>query len=159
MPIRLSHISRLGVSVVKNAVTAAAAVIAVLIGGGCDPVPKHVAVVADSMVFYDPAVREPPRSRADYLDAQHITVVYEPRRALDLDRHLAAQGIQRRFAELRQLSGADHTQGEAPFAHPSRFQQAPHTIPPLRQMDGGENPQRELLDFHRRVRFQETHDP
>ena len=49
-------------------------------------------------VFYDPALREPPLTRADYLDAQHITVVYEPRRALDLDRHLAAQGIQRRFA-------------------------------------------------------------
>lgn len=58
MPIRLSHISRRGVSAVKNAVTAAAAVIAVLIGGGCDPVPKHVAVVADSMGFYDPAVIE-----------------------------------------------------------------------------------------------------
>ena len=51
-------------------------------------------------VFYDPALREPPRTRADYLDAQHITVVYEPRRALDLDRHLAAQGVQRRFAVM-----------------------------------------------------------
>jgi DNA-binding transcriptional LysR family regulator len=51
-------------------------------------------------VFYDPALREPPLTRADYLDAQHITVVYEPRRALDLDRHLAAQGIQRRFAVM-----------------------------------------------------------
>ena len=27
-------------------------------------------------------------------------MVYEPRRALDLDRHLAAQGIQRRFAVM-----------------------------------------------------------
>ncbi len=51
-------------------------------------------------VFYDPAVREPPRTRADYLAAEHITVVYEPRRPLDLDRHLAAQGIQRRFAVM-----------------------------------------------------------
>ena len=51
-------------------------------------------------VFYDPAMREPPRSRADYLAAEHITVVYEPRRPLDLDRHLAAQGIQRRFAVM-----------------------------------------------------------
>ncbi len=48
-------------------------------------------------VFYDPAVREPPRSRAEYLAADHATVVYEPRRALDLDQHLLTQGIQRRF--------------------------------------------------------------
>jgi DNA-binding transcriptional LysR family regulator len=51
-------------------------------------------------VFYDPAMRGPPRTRADYLAAEHITVVYEPRRALDLDRHLAAQGIRRRFVVM-----------------------------------------------------------
>ena len=45
-------------------------------------------------------MREPPRSRADYLAAEHITVVYEPRRALDLDQQLAAQGMQRRFAVM-----------------------------------------------------------
>lgn len=48
-------------------------------------------------VFYDPAVREAPRSRADYLAAEHVTVVYEPRRALDLDQWLAARGVLRRF--------------------------------------------------------------
>jgi DNA-binding transcriptional LysR family regulator len=51
-------------------------------------------------VFYDPAVREPPHTRAEYLAAAHATVVYEPRRPLDLDQHLAAQGIQRRFAVM-----------------------------------------------------------
>jgi hypothetical protein len=48
-------------------------------------------------VFYDPACVSAPRTREDYLAADHITVVYEPRRALDLDHHLAGQGIQRRF--------------------------------------------------------------
>ncbi len=51
-------------------------------------------------VFYDPTVREPPRTRAAYLAASHATVVYEPRRLLDLDQYLAAKGIQRRFAVM-----------------------------------------------------------
>ena len=51
-------------------------------------------------VFYDPAVREAPQSEADYLAAGHATVVYEPRRSLDLDQHLAARGVHRRFAVL-----------------------------------------------------------
>ena len=49
-------------------------------------------------VFYDPAVRPPPASREDYLAAQHATVVYEPRRSLDLDQRLEAAGLHRRFA-------------------------------------------------------------
>lgn len=49
-------------------------------------------------VFYDPAVRDAPRDEADYLASDHATVVYEPRRSLDLDQHLAGQGLQRRFA-------------------------------------------------------------
>jgi DNA-binding transcriptional LysR family regulator len=32
-------------------------------------------------VFYDPAVRDAPLTEADYLAAQHVTVVYEPRRS------------------------------------------------------------------------------
>ena len=48
-------------------------------------------------VFYDPAVRGAPQSEADYLAADHATVVYEPRRSLDLDQHLIAQGMARRF--------------------------------------------------------------
>ena len=48
-------------------------------------------------VFYDPRMRTAPRTRAAYLAAEHITVVYEPVRALDLDQWMAAQGLQRRF--------------------------------------------------------------
>jgi DNA-binding transcriptional LysR family regulator len=48
-------------------------------------------------VFYDASCREPPKTRADYLAAEHATVVYEPPRSLDLDEHLAAEGIERRF--------------------------------------------------------------
>ncbi|MBV9287578.1 MAG: LysR family transcriptional regulator, partial [Hyphomicrobiales bacterium] len=48
-------------------------------------------------VFYDPHQRRAPRTLAEYLAADHVTVVYEPRRSLDLDAHLAAKGIERRF--------------------------------------------------------------
>ncbi len=48
-------------------------------------------------VFYDSSCRDAPGARAEYLAADHVTVVYEPRRALDLDAHLAARGIKRRF--------------------------------------------------------------
>jgi len=51
-------------------------------------------------VFYDPAVRQAPASAAEYLAADHATVVYEPRRSLDLDQLLASQGLQRRFAVM-----------------------------------------------------------
>ncbi|MCZ8251931.1 MAG: LysR family transcriptional regulator [Hylemonella sp.] len=46
-------------------------------------------------VFYDPAVRSAPQTEADYLAAEHATVVYEPRRSLDLDQHLQSRGVQR----------------------------------------------------------------
>ena len=48
-------------------------------------------------VFYDPAQREAPTDLAAYLAAEHVTVVYEPQRSLDLDQWLAARGVQRRF--------------------------------------------------------------
>jgi DNA-binding transcriptional LysR family regulator len=48
-------------------------------------------------VFYDPSVREPPRTRKDYLAAEHVTVLYAPQRPLDLDQLLQAKGIKRRF--------------------------------------------------------------
>lgn len=51
-------------------------------------------------VFYDPTVRAAPRHRADYLAAEHATVVYEPQRSLDIDQHLAAQGVERRFVVM-----------------------------------------------------------
>ena len=49
-------------------------------------------------VFHDPAVRTAPRDLREYLDAEHVTVLYEPSRRLDIDEALAAAGVQRRFA-------------------------------------------------------------
>jgi len=51
-------------------------------------------------VFFDPAVREAPRTLADYLAADHVTVVYESKRQLELDRWLEEQGVHRRFAVM-----------------------------------------------------------
>ncbi len=51
-------------------------------------------------VFYDASERAAPRDEAEYLAADHATVVYEPRRSLDLDQHLAARGLQRRYAVM-----------------------------------------------------------
>jgi DNA-binding transcriptional LysR family regulator len=48
-------------------------------------------------VFYDPSQRDAPQTLADYLAGEHITVVYEPKRPLDLDQWLAARGVQRQF--------------------------------------------------------------
>ena len=63
---------------------------------GADMVQKRL--FADRYrVFYDPAVRIAPASKKDYLASEHITVLYTPNRALDLDAHLLRQGIERRF--------------------------------------------------------------
>lgn len=51
-------------------------------------------------VFYDASQRAAPRTLADYVAADHVTVLYMPRRALDLDDELAARGIRRRFAVM-----------------------------------------------------------
>lgn len=48
-------------------------------------------------VFYDPGQRAAPASREAYLDADHVTVLYEPRRTLDIDQWMLAQGLERRF--------------------------------------------------------------
>ncbi len=48
-------------------------------------------------VFWDGSVRDGPLTPEDWLSASHATVVYEPRRALDLDLQLEAQGVKRRF--------------------------------------------------------------
>ena len=48
-------------------------------------------------VFYDPAQRDAPATMADYVAADHVTVVYEPRRTLDLDQVLADRGVVRHF--------------------------------------------------------------
>ncbi|MGM9490823.1 LysR family transcriptional regulator [Ideonella sp. YS5] len=46
-------------------------------------------------VFFDPACRRAPATESDYLAADHVTVLYEPRRVLEIDRWLAEQGVQR----------------------------------------------------------------
>ena len=51
-------------------------------------------------VYYDPAVRAAPATVQEYLAAEHVTVLYEPRRTLDLDEHLARQGVKRQFRVL-----------------------------------------------------------
>jgi len=51
----------------------------------------------DYRVFYDPDARNAPTTRKDWLEAGHVTVVYEPKRPLDLDRWFAAKGIKRDF--------------------------------------------------------------
>ncbi|MDE1948473.1 MAG: LysR family transcriptional regulator, partial [Burkholderiales bacterium] len=48
-------------------------------------------------VFYDAAQRRAPADLAEYLAAEHVTVVYEPRRRLDLDQVLVERGVLRRF--------------------------------------------------------------
>ncbi len=49
-------------------------------------------------VFYDAAMRGAPATLEDYLAAEHVTVVYQPRRRLDVDEALAERGIKRHFA-------------------------------------------------------------
>jgi DNA-binding transcriptional LysR family regulator len=48
--------------------------------------------------FYDPRLRAPPASRADYLAARHVTVVYPDNERLNFDRQLAALGVIRDIA-------------------------------------------------------------
>lgn len=52
----------------------------------------------DYRVFYDASQREAPLRLADYQAAEHVTVLYSPRRMLEVDQQLAARGIERRFA-------------------------------------------------------------
>ena len=60
---------------------------------------KHKRLFTDHYrVFYDPQIRKAPRSIKAYEAAEHITVVHQPRRNLDIDDLLLKQGIQRRFA-------------------------------------------------------------
>nr|WP_088953053.1 LysR family transcriptional regulator [Variovorax sp. HW608] len=78
-------------------------------GGGCDlvvsPRPPEGGDVMQKRLFedrwrvyYDATAREAPQGRRDYLAADHVTVVYEPRRMLAVDEALAEAGVQRRFA-------------------------------------------------------------
>lgn len=57
-------------------------------------------------VFFDAGQRPAPASRADYLAAEHVTVVYTPRRSLAVDDWLSARGLHRRFvASVPGLAG------------------------------------------------------
>lgn len=62
---------------------------------GADIVQKRL-FVDRYRVFFDGTQRQPPRTAAAYLAAEHVTVLYEPRRTLDIDDWLAGQGVQRR---------------------------------------------------------------
>ena len=76
------------------------------------------------MVFFDPRARGAPADLADYLDAEHVTVVYEPRRPLDLDQVLAERGIRRRF-----VASVPGFAGLAPFLRGStRLATAPRLL-------------------------------
>lgn len=48
--------------------------------------------------YYDPAAREAPASRAQYLSSRHVTVLYTDNERLDYDRRLGAAGIARDIA-------------------------------------------------------------
>lgn len=66
--------------------------------------------------FYDPAVRAAPAALAEYLEAEHLTVVYESRGPLDIDRELAERSIARRFAAV-----VSNFSGIPPFLRGSRY--------------------------------------
>jgi DNA-binding transcriptional LysR family regulator len=46
-------------------------------------------------VFYDGNCRDAPRNAAEYLAAEHVTVMHEQRRAVDIDETLSARGVER----------------------------------------------------------------
>lgn len=68
---------------------------------------KHKRLLTDNYrVFYDPAVRKAPRSLKAYEASEHITVVHQPKRSLDIDALLLQQGVKRRFvATLSSFAG------------------------------------------------------
>jgi len=51
----------------------------------------------DYRVFFDAGQRSAPTTRAEYLASEHVTVVYEPKRALDLDQWMSTRNIHRNF--------------------------------------------------------------
>ncbi|MCA0244606.1 MAG: LysR family transcriptional regulator [Proteobacteria bacterium] len=63
------------------------------------------------VVFFDAAVRAAPRDLDEYLAAEHLTVVYEPQRRLDIDRVL---GDERKLAR-RFVASVPGFAGIAPF--------------------------------------------
>lgn len=67
-------------------------------------------------IFYDPNHATPPHTEEEYLAAEHVTVVYQPRRRLAIDEHLMEAGVKRHFvAEVPGFAGLP------PFLRGSRF--------------------------------------
>ena len=68
---------------------------------------KHKRLFTDTYrVFYDANFRKAPRSLKIYEASEHITVVHQPHRRLDIDDLLLKRGVQRRFtATLSSFSG------------------------------------------------------
>lgn len=50
------------------------------------------------VVYYDPECCAAPLDLEEYQAAEHVTVIYEPQRRLDIDEFLLRKGIRRRFA-------------------------------------------------------------
>ncbi len=90
-------------------------------------------------VFYDPARRAAPRTRAEYLAADHVSVLYEPNRKVDLDAHLEAEGVFRRFVVLAPgfagvpafLRGSDLVATAPSLQRFGAFQGLAHAPPPV----------------------------
>ncbi len=66
-------------------------------------------------VFFDAACRAAPEGMHDYTAADHVTVVYDSDRALDVDRFLASRGVVRRF-----VASVPDFSGVAPFLRGSQ---------------------------------------
>ncbi len=59
---------------------------------------KHRRLFTDTYrVFYDPAMRKAPRSLKAYEASEHITVIHQPQRHLDIDELLVKRGMKRNF--------------------------------------------------------------
>ena len=63
-------------------------------------------------VFFDGTAREAPRTLKEYLASEHVTVMHEPRRAVDIDEVLKARGIERRI-----VATVPGFSGLPPFLH------------------------------------------
>lgn len=61
-------------------------------------------------VFFDSSQRNAPQSLDEYLAADHVTVLYESNRALEVDRFLASRGVDRHF-----VASVPDFSGVAPF--------------------------------------------
>lgn len=66
--------------------------------------------------FFDAAHRAAPNTLDDYLCSEHLSVIYESRSPLEIDRQLAERGIQRRFA-----ASVPSFSGIPPFLRGSRY--------------------------------------